>query len=248
MGRVLLLIVMFTGLLSGCQSDSGNEPSPDASRAAPIADATVIDMAHQDGPLADMLVDRGTRVDTGAPPENQTDMTVIADAEIALDADMIPDLLCEDRCLEGSLEWGLTGGLTAFTVLNTLSPCRQQIMSVETFYAEDPHARRCERQIAHCPDPNALALASVAALLDMPPVFNAFENAAFFGVDSRPYDGPILFIRHGNRELLIGELCAADNDFCQDPPVEVTALVDALETLRVSMSETVDCIGITDEL
>ena len=80
----------------------------------------------------------------------------------------MPDLLCEDRCLESSLEWGLTGGLTAFTVLNALSPCRQQIMSVETFYAEDPDARRCERQVAHCPDPNALALASVAALLDMP--------------------------------------------------------------------------------
>ena len=72
MCRVLLLIVMFTGLLSGCQSDSDIEPSPDASRAAPIADATVIDMAHQDAPLADMLVDRGTRVDTGAPIDNQT--------------------------------------------------------------------------------------------------------------------------------------------------------------------------------
>ena len=132
-------------------------------------------------------------------------MTVIADAEITLDADTVPDLQCEDRCLESSITWGLTGGLTAFTVLNALSPCRQQEMFVETFYAEDPDDRRCERQVDQCPEPNAELFASVVAILEMPPVFNAFENAAFFGVDSRPYDGPILSIRYQDRELLIGE-------------------------------------------
>ena len=248
MCRVLLSIVMFMGLLSGCQPDSEIEPSPDANRASPTADATVIDMAHQNEPLVDMLIDRGTHLYADASPESQPDVTVIADAEITLDADTMPDLQCEDRCLESSLAWGLTGGLTAFTVLNALSPCRQQVMSVETFYAEDPNARRCERQIARCPAPDAHAFASVVAILEMPPVFNAFENAAFFGMDSRPYDGPILSIRYGNRELLIGERCPADNDVCQDPPAEVSALVDALETLRVSMSETADCLGITDEL
>ena len=62
MCRVLLSIVMFMGLLSGCQPDSEIEPSPDANRAAPTVDAKVIDMAHQNEPLVDMLFDRGTRV------------------------------------------------------------------------------------------------------------------------------------------------------------------------------------------
>ena len=244
----LLSVFVLTGQLYGCQPQSGHQQSADATRTAPVVDAAFMDSAHQSAPPMDMLLVQGPSVDAESLPESQQDATVVADAEVIEDAHTAPTPLCEDRCLESSITWGLTGGLMAFTVINSLSPCRQQEMSVETFFAEDPDDRRCERLVDQCPEPNAELFASVVTLLETPSVLNAFENAAFFGVDSRPYDGPILSIRYQDRELLIGEPCPTNDADCQEPPADLSALVDALETLRRSMSETVDCIGITDEL
>ncbi len=231
--------------LSACVAACSENSDP----SVPTTDATVPIQMDMSAAATDMqlALDQSITADGAipSPTDMSTDMAVQIDAEV--NSDMA--LECTDNCIEDTLTWGRIGGRTPYDVVYTLSPCRNQVIQINSFSAVDPDALRCERTAPGCGSEARITLPEVLIQLAAVLGSNAFDFDAVYGVDSRPVDGQVFSIVFRGQELLLGDPCEGSVSECTNPPPEVIELADLLWDFGRAMENTEpSCANIRDEL
>ena len=159
------------------------------------------------------------------------DQMLASDSALSEDA----DVECPEVCIAAGITWGKVGGLTPYTEVYSLEPCRRQSISVTTPFATSPDEHSCERTLDNCRQDQMEVLQALNTRLTANEVRTIFSRGTLFGVDSRPYDGQVFSIQVDNQEILIGDPCDPGNSQCQNPPQVMQELADLLWDLGREM-------------
>jgi hypothetical protein len=193
---------------------------PDAT-AGDSGDAMPADGDIPDGNLADAVSDTGD-----APPTRD-----------AVDAGSCT--------VSDTYAFGQTGGLVASSDESTLSPPAHYVRTRTTFRGADgPTTMTCAPALPTCGANDVISLLDITRDLADADVVAAFAltTAPVYGVDSRPVDGTIFFVRRGDgRSLYVGSDCGTGQSGCVAVPRGVRFLADQMNALASQMLAAPEC-------
>jgi len=276
--RALVLAATLTAPMTACDG-TGSATNADAALLSPDAPTTTDLAAppaadappREDLVLADASAP-GAPDARDAPPadtEGTADVSLSADgagdhvgsADSALDLAALADAVGPGRdgttsdggvsCrLPAILVFGQEGGMVLYRDRFTLHP-DAGLRIDRTDPRGDPTGTSCTPPLPECGAPGVVSLADIVADLALPDVQEAFrsKSGTLYGVDSRPYDGPILSITlerldPGSTTILIGDPCRAAASGCAPIPTGVARLADDLESLASAGLRTPECAAL----
>ncbi|MBI5488221.1 MAG: hypothetical protein HY905_12885 [Deltaproteobacteria bacterium] len=233
--KMLGAFVTVAALVPACGDDTSGDGATET--IADSADGDLgLDAAGDAGVDADgdanVEDDTGPDADAGADADGDGDDDVDVPADAASDTDT--DAAACPVCLDGSYDFGPTGGRRPYEESFSLAPC-----SSFTARREDWSGvllAGCDADMAGC-DPAAAAVTSAHV---MQAVGDTGVQAAFalgsvlYGVDSRPWDGSVFRIARSGAttaEIFVGDPCGPGDPGCLPPPAGVLHLRDVLASL-----------------
>ena len=166
--------------------------------------------------------------DTGM--NSPTDMSLVT-----LDMTITPS--CENECVSERVSWGRIGGRTPYDVSYGLNVCRTQTVWIDTPFASDPNAHRCERTISDCQTPDGIEFERVRQLIEQIKTQGLCTATSVYGIDSRPWDGQVFSIRYESEECLLGDPCDGTQPDCSDPPDILIEAADQLWSFGREMEQ-----------
>lgn len=199
-----------------------------------------------------------TSLDSTTPlPANSLDSMVVSiDAGMNLPSDMALGTLdmafmpnCENECVTERISWGRIGGRTPYDVNYALDMCRTQVVWIDTPFASNPDAHRCERTISDCQTPDGLDFEQIRLNVEQIKTQGLCTAASVYGIDSRPWDGQVFSIRYDSEECLLGDPCDGTQPNCTDPPAILLEIADQLWSFGREMERNdPSCARITEGL
>ena len=157
-------------------------------------------------------------------------------------SDASPDVACTD-CIDASLTWGNTGGLTAYDDTSALAPCKTYTHTRD-HHDVDAGTQSCTTEVAACGATDVVGLTQIEGALAHPDAVAAFAAApVLYGRDTRPVDGSVFQITYGGRTVTVGLDCGSTSP-CTPIPAGVKALETVLQNLDVQELSKDSCVAV----
>ncbi len=197
--------------------------------------------------------------DSAVPlPGNTSDSAVtVADVGVSTPPQdmhlIVPDMMvtptCENACVDASITWGRIGGRTAYDINYSIEACRTQSVWIDTPFANDPNAHRCERTIPDCEEVTGIEFERIRQALAQVTAQGLCNTVIIYGIDSRPWDGQVFSIRYADKECLLGDPCDGSQPECIDPPELLLETADLLWSFGRDMEQNdPSCANLTNGL
>ena len=141
----ILILLCTTLCISACSTTN-----TEMANQAPLVNSYDTGLPAPDAttPLPGHTIDSTVMsTDTGVAPT--FDMTLITH-----DMTMMPS--CDNDCVTERISWSRIGGQTPYEVSYALDACRTQVVWIDTPFASNPDAHRCERIIEDCQTPDGI--------------------------------------------------------------------------------------------
>jgi hypothetical protein len=158
---------------------------------------------------------------------------------------LVPITMNEDppscvSCFTETLQWGLSGGLVAYTDQSELAPCAHYTHRRLTRANPDAVTMACEGDLVAC---NAVwstgAVMTAVAQSDVQDALAA--SPVVYGIDPRGADGNVFEIVLGRKIINVGGPCRDTAPTCVPIPPGVQALVDVLRAIDQQMLSSDEC-------
>lgn len=238
MARYIFILLLLALCLGGC-----NSTDAEMSTLEPLVNPLDTGLVLPDSttPLPGSNIDSAV-ISMDADVNPMSDMALMA-----LDVSMMRD--CENECVSEPISWGRVGGRTAYEVSYAIEMCRTQVVWIDTPFASDPDAHRCERTISECQTADGVEFESIRQTIAQLKAQDLCNAALIYGIDSRPWDGQVFSIRYEREECLLGDPCDGTQPDCIDPPEILVEAADKLWSYGREMEQNdPSCARIADGL
>ena len=234
----ILILLCTTLCISACSTTN-----TEMANQAPLVNSYDTGLPAPDAttPLPGHSID-STVMSTDTGVAQTFDMTLITH-----DMTMIPS--CDNDCVTERISWSRIGGQTPYEVSYALDACRTQVVWIDTPFASNPDAHRCERIIEDCQTPDGIEFEGILRLIAQIKAQGLCNAALMYGIDSRPWDGQVFSIRYEREECLLGDPCDGTQPDCIDPPEILLEAADLLWSFGREMEQNdPSCARIADGL